>query len=147
MLRTPAYSSSGLRYSHLRQNDVEYVHSQELRAREEAKEVEAEEDKAKKKKPGKAEGGGKGSGAAGSGIRHPVAAPLVQVDAELPMSLLDEDEEAAIMGQLRARAAVGSEALPSCAFFTFVNTHQVSLRCVWQRGDHYLPRAGPGWEA
>jgi hypothetical protein len=83
-------------------------------------------EKARKKK--KAEADLKDQG--GKPRKTHVPLPLVSVEAELPLSVLDEDEAAAVASQLRNRVTVNEDELPSCAFFTFVNTHQVR-RPIW----------------
>ncbi|KAK9828987.1 hypothetical protein WJX72_003246 [[Myrmecia] bisecta] len=57
-----------------------------------------------------------------------------RIEAEIPLPEASEEMEAALLQDLENRAQLSSEALPSAAFFTFVNTHQ-SLNCATFSAD------------
>ena len=52
-----------------------------------------------------------------------------RIESKVPLPPLSDRQAAAMLADMGARAAVGPAALPSCAFFTFVNTHQ-ALNCA-----------------
>jgi transcription initiation factor TFIID subunit 5 len=52
-----------------------------------------------------------------------------RIKPEVPLPAPDPEAIAAALADVSARAAVSEEALPSCAFMTFVNTHH-TLNCV-----------------
>ena len=52
-----------------------------------------------------------------------------RMESAVPLPPQSDRHAASRLADMVARAAVGPTLLPSCAFFTFVNTHQ-SLNCA-----------------
>ncbi|CAN6459305.1 unnamed protein product [Victoria cruziana] len=82
-------------------------------------------------------------GATGKGIRSEastvIAAPRVK--SELPLPVRSTEVEQTLLDDLRNRAALGSSALPSVSFYTFINTHN-SLNCSAISSDGSLVAGG-----
>lgn len=56
------------------------------------------------------------------------------VNLQIPLLPVADELEAELMQSIENRAAVSSTALPSAAFYTFVNSHH-SLNCVTTTDD------------
>ncbi|XP_024390702.1 transcription initiation factor TFIID subunit 5 [Physcomitrium patens] len=90
----------------------------------------------KKAKKDKASTAGPGTTAKSAG---PGSAPRVK--AELPMPTMSEEAEKQVMEDFRKRARLGSNALPSVSFYSFINTHN-SLNCASISSDGALVAGG-----
>ncbi|GAB4823536.1 hypothetical protein N2152v2_010582 [Parachlorella kessleri] len=62
---------------------------------------------------------------------------------EVPLPEVSEQWEGYLLREIGSRATLSSQALPSCAFYTFVNTHQ-SLNCVSFTSDAACVAGGFG---
>lgn len=107
------------------------------KAEAEAKEGDGEESKKKAGEVGKSGGPSKKlkkdkvTGTTGKGIRTEtnVVRTAPRVKSELPMPTISMEVERSALEDLRNRARLGSSALPSVSFYTFINTHN-SLNCA-----------------
>ena len=55
--------------------------------------------------------------------------PCSRLVLQVPLPEVSEQWEGYLLREIGSRATLSSQALPSCAFYTFVNTHQ-SLNCA-----------------
>ena len=69
-----------------------------------------------------------------------------RIESGIPLPPSTDALDAAIMADVAARAAVGSGALPSCAFATFVNTRQ-TLNCAAFAPDASAAAGAPSTRA
>ena len=109
--------------------EAKFAEAERVKFEKETEKEEQDKDKPKRKKTLKADEGDE-AGAATKTAKG--AVPYSIVETELPIAALDEDEEALVMKDIRHRAPLSTEALPSCLMFTFVNTHQVISRKGFQ---------------
>ncbi|KAF3776666.1 Transcription initiation factor TFIID subunit 5 [Nymphaea thermarum] len=82
-------------------------------------------------------------GATGKSIRSEASTVSVapRVKSELALPVRSTEVEQALLEDLRYRAALGSSALPSVSFYTFINTHN-SLNCSAISSDGSLVAGG-----
>ncbi|KAG6544504.1 hypothetical protein Mapa_014142 [Marchantia paleacea] len=119
------------------------------KAEAEGKDADADESKKRTAEGGKPGGAGKkvkkektgGAGGKGSKSEATAVAVIPRVKPELPMPVMSEELERQALDDLRNRARLGSSALPSVSFYTFINTHN-SLNCVSISADGSLVVGG-----
>ncbi|CAK9270407.1 unnamed protein product [Sphagnum jensenii] len=120
------------------------------KAEAEGKETEADDMKKRTADGGKAGASSKkskkdktGTSATGKGAKSDSAAAInaPRVKPDLPMPSLAEETERQVLEDLRNRARLGSNALPSVSFYSFVNTHN-SLNCASISADGALVAGG-----
>ncbi|KAL2613132.1 hypothetical protein R1flu_024824 [Riccia fluitans] len=119
------------------------------KAEAEGKEADAEENKKRAAEGGKPGGTGKkvkkektgGGGNKGTKAETTAVAVITRVKPDLPLPVMSEELERQALDDLRNRARLGSSALPSVSFYTFINTHN-SLNCVSISADGSLVVGG-----
>ncbi|CAM6105979.1 unnamed protein product [Calypogeia fissa] len=118
------------------------------KAETEEKNAEADDTKKRTSEGGKHGSGNKklkkektSSGASKSSKAEATAASVHRVKAELPLPVIAEETERQALEDLRNRARLGSSALPSVSFYSFINTHN-SLNCTSISADGGLVVGG-----